>query len=93
MACQKRRKKSVSKDKLRENIDQCFAAARNGHGPVAVLHGSEVMGYLVSPEDYEVVCGAAIRKLLKERIKGPTVSQEEARTHIDRVLNRKAPKP
>jgi hypothetical protein len=80
--------KRVSEDKLRENIDRCFADARNGHGPVAVLQGSEVMGYLVSPEDYDAVCGATIRKLLRERIKGPTVSQERARAHIERVLHR-----
>jgi hypothetical protein len=84
--------KRVSKDKLRENIDKYIAAARNGHGPVAVFQGSEVMGYLVSPEDYGAVCGATIRKLLKERMKGPTVSQEEARAHIQRVLQRSSPK-
>ncbi len=45
-----------------------------------------------SPEDYEAVRGATVRKLLKERIKGPTVSQEEARAHILRVLQRASAK-
>jgi hypothetical protein len=84
--------KRVSKDKLRENIDKYLAAARNGHGPVAVLHGSEVLGYLVSPEDYEAVCGATIRRLLRVRMKGPTVSQKEARAHIEKVLHGRARK-
>ena len=79
--------KRVSKDKLRDNIDKCFAEARNGHGPVAVVHGSELMGYLVSPEDYDAVCGATIGKLLRQRMKGSTVSQASARAHIERVLH------
>jgi PHD/YefM family antitoxin component YafN of YafNO toxin-antitoxin module len=74
----------VSSEQLRSNLEKCFTAARKG--PVAVRDGSQIKAYLISPDDYEEVCSAAIRKLLKERMKGPTISQQEARDHIEKAL-------
>lgn len=79
-------KNLVSAREFRRNLDKYLTAAQDGEGPVAVLNGATVMGYLIGPEEYELVRGKAIRKLLKERMKGPTISHEQVRNDIQKIV-------
>ena len=78
----------VSARKLRKNLNKYLDAASAGQGPVAVSNGSKVMGYLIGPDEYEAVRGKAIRKLLKERMKGPTVTHEDVRKAMQKIVQR-----
>ena len=45
---------------------------------------------LISPADYESLFGMAVRDLLESRSSGPTVSHQQAKTRIRRVLAKPA---
>jgi prevent-host-death family protein len=83
---------SVSAEEFRREFDKYVAAAEGGTGPIAVTRNSQVLGFFIGAKEYETLVGAQVRKLLKERAKGPTVGHEEARTRIQKVLQRRARK-
>jgi len=76
----------VTTEQFRSDPDKYVAAAKEGNGPIAITEDSEVVGFLVSPEEYEAMFGAAVKSLLSSRTKGPTVSQQEARAHIAKTI-------
>jgi hypothetical protein len=78
----------VAAEDFRKNLDKYVTAAGKGNGPIAVLRDAEVVGFFLSPDDFKALHCKAIRKLLKERMQGPTVSQEEAQAYIAKVLRR-----
>jgi len=80
----------VSADVFRHDFDKYVESARAGNGPVAVMRGAEIVGVLISPADYESLFGVAVRDLLTSRSSGPTVSHQQAKTRIRRVLAKSA---
>jgi hypothetical protein len=56
---------------------------------VAITRDSKVIGVFLSPDEYDVLFGAAVRKLLKSREKGPTVSHDQVRKHAKQVIKRR----
>lgn len=76
----------VPADKFRKQLDKYVAAARNGNGPVAVTQNSEVVGFFISPKEYEAMFGVAVRDLLASRTRGPSVPQREARARVEKVI-------
>jgi hypothetical protein len=83
----------VSAEEFCKNFDKYAAAVQRGDGVVAVTQDSKVVGFFVSPEEYEVMYNEAIRKLLASRMKGPTISHEEARAHVLETIRRRSHKP
>lgn len=79
----------VTKDQLRNELDRYIDAAANGNGPVALTENSRVIGFLVSPEEYEALHGGAVTRLLKSRMSGETVSHESIRKKTAETLRRK----
>lgn len=77
---------------FRKHFSKYVAAARKGRSAVAVADGEEVVGFFVSKEEYEALYGAATRKLLRARMRGPTVSHEEARARLRATVHRAARK-
>ena len=82
----------ISTEEFRRGLDRYVAAARQGGGPVAVTQDSEVVGVFVSASEYEALHGAAVRALLRSRMKGPTVSLDEARARFRAAARRGAKK-
>ena len=80
----------VSADQFRKDMPKYVAAAREGSGPIAITDNAEVVGFFISAAEYEAMFGAAVKQLLTERAKGPTVSHEEARAKIREVARRGA---
>jgi prevent-host-death family protein len=78
----------VPAEEFRRHLDKYVAAAQRGSGPVAVTKDSEVVGFFVSPQEYEAVYGAVVRSLLTARADGPTVSHDEARARIRKITRR-----
>lgn len=78
----------VSTDDFRKDFDKYVTAAKQGSGPIALTQDAEVVGFFVSTDEYEALFGAAVKKLLAGREKGPTLSQEEARVHIQEIIRR-----
>jgi PHD/YefM family antitoxin component YafN of YafNO toxin-antitoxin module len=75
----------VSTEKFRKELDKYVAAARQGHGPIAITEDSEIVGFFVGAEEYEAMFGAAVRTLLAARATGKTVSHEEVRARIRKI--------
>lgn len=73
----------VSRDDLVRDLDRYVAAAAAGHGPVAVTQDSRVIGFLVSPKDYEALHGESVAALLKSRMSGETVPHEVVRSRTE----------
>ncbi len=80
----------VPAEEFRKHLERYVAAAHSGCGPVAVTQGSEVVGFFVSPEDYEAMSGAAVKKLLTARARGRTVTHEEALSRARAAASRKS---
>lgn len=78
----------VSSREFRKNLEQYIAAAKGGSGPVGVTEDSQVVGFFISRKEYEALYGAATQELLAARMKGPTVSHEEVREHIRKLVRR-----
>jgi PHD/YefM family antitoxin component YafN of YafNO toxin-antitoxin module len=73
------------------HLDKYVMAVRQGSGPIAITEDSVVVGFFISPEEYEAVFGGAIERLLKSRVKGSTVSHRDAKARIGRAAkSRKA---
>ena len=76
----------VSAEEFRKEWDKYVTAAQQGRGPIAITQGSEVVGFFIAADEYEALFGAAVNKLLSSRAQGPTVTHEEARARIRKVL-------
>ena len=68
----------VTAEDFHKDFDRIVRHAGKGNGPVAITRDSQVIGVFMSPEEYDALRGAEIRKLLKSRERGPTVSHEDA---------------
>ena len=79
----------VTEADFRAHLDRHLETLNSGGGPVVVTRDSRVVGVLLSPQEYEALCGTAIRDLLKSREIGPTVSHEDARAHLQGVIDRR----
>jgi prevent-host-death family protein len=79
----------VTADAFRRDFDRFVDAANKGGGPLAITRGSEVVGVFMSPDEYDLQFAAAVRKLLKSREKGPTVSHAEVRKRAERIIKRR----
>lgn len=82
--------RTVSLGEFRKKIDKYVTAARRGGGPVAVTDGDEVVGVFLAPADYDATARAAVRRLLRSRMSGPTVSHEEAVAAFRAAVRRRA---
>ena len=51
----------ITAEDFRRDLDKYIAVARAGNGPVALMQGSEVVGFLVSPDEYEAMFGIAVK--------------------------------
>jgi len=79
----------VSAEQFRKGLNKYLKAVNQGRGPIAVTPKSEVVGFLLGPQEYEALFGIAVRELLEARGNGATVSHEEARDHIRAMLRRR----
>jgi len=79
----------VTAENFQKDFPQFVDAANRGNGPVAVTRDSRVVGVFMSPDEYDALFGAAVRKLLKSREKGPTVSHEEVRRRSEQIIKRR----
>ena len=79
----------VTADAFQQNFSQFIDAAGKGKGPIAITRDSRVVGVFLSPEEYDAVFCAEVRKLLKSREKGPTVSHEEVRRRGEQIIKRR----
>lgn len=78
----------ITTEQFRQHLDQYIAAAQAGQGPIAVTRDAEVVGFFIGREEYEALHGAAIQDLLTARAEGPTVSHDEVRAQVARVVKR-----
>ncbi len=76
----------VDADSFRREPDRYLTAARAGNGPVAVLQNADVVGVLISPEDYERLFGVAVRELLATRMNAPTVGHDEVKADVRKLI-------
>ena len=83
----------VSTEKFRKHLDEYVTAAQGGRGPIAITQNSEIVGFFVGAEEYEAMVGAAVKKLLSARAKGPSMTHEQARAHLRDVARRSSRKP
>lgn len=79
----------VTADSFRRDFDHFVDAAGKGRGPVAITRDSQVVGIFMSPEEYDALFGATIKRLLKTREKGPVITQAEVRAQAEQVLKRR----
>src|SRR5437773_1968440 len=79
----------VTDDAFRRDFDRFVDEAGKGNGPVAITRDSRVVGIFMSPEEYDALFGAAVRKLLKAREKGPTVSHQHVRRQAEQAIKRR----
>jgi prevent-host-death family protein len=82
----------VSAEEFRREFEKYLRASRQGCGPIAVTRDAEVVGVFISAEEYEAMFGAAVKRLLTERMTGATVSQAEARAHVRAAIRKQARK-
>jgi len=83
----------VTAEQFRQHLDRYLTAAQQGNGPVAVTRDAEVIGFFIGKEEYEALHGAAVKELLTARATGPTVSHDEVRAHVAKVVKRASGKP
>jgi PHD/YefM family antitoxin component YafN of YafNO toxin-antitoxin module len=79
----------VPVETFRKEIGKFIAAARGGRGPVAITQDSAIVGFFVSPDDYNAMFGAAVKELLESRQHRPTLSHESARSRVMAAARRK----
>lgn len=82
-------KNLVSADEFRGNWDRFLRRAKQGRGPIAVTENEQVVGVFMGAADYEAMAGRQVKKLLQERMKGPTISHEEAMARLDETVTNK----
>jgi hypothetical protein len=82
--------KVIAARDFRERWSDIVAGAKAGGGPIGVTEGKELVGVFVSSKDYESMCGIALRRLLRERVRAdePTYSSSEALEFAKRRLKR-----
>jgi len=79
----------VTADEFTKHLEKYVEAARQGTGPIAVLRNDEVIGVFISPEEYEAMFGAAVRKLLSSRAsETATVPHERLRDSVRERIRR-----
>ena len=66
--------------------ERYMTAASAGNGPVAVMKDARVIGVLVDPDEYEQMFGVAVRELLSSRMTGPTLTQDEVKAGIQKLI-------
>jgi PHD/YefM family antitoxin component YafN of YafNO toxin-antitoxin module len=76
----------VSAAEFRKDFDRYNALARGGNGPIAVTDNSKVVGFYISAEEYDAMFGTAVRELLNERERGPTISHQDVKDHVAKKL-------
>jgi PHD/YefM family antitoxin component YafN of YafNO toxin-antitoxin module len=79
----------VTADAFQRDFQRFVEAAGKGSGPVAITRDSRVVGVFMSPAEYDALFGAAVRKLLKSREKGPTVSHDDVRKRSEQIIKRR----
>ena len=79
----------VPVETFRKEMGKFIAAARGGRGPVAITQDSAIVGFFISPDEYNAIFGTAVKKLLESRERGPTVSHETARSRVMAAARRK----
>ena len=83
----------VSVQKLSKHFPKYLAKLKNGSAAITILQGSEIVGFLVRPEEYAGLCGDYEYHLLKERMKeSDTIPAEEVRARAHRAIRRAARK-
>jgi len=78
----------VSVSRFRRELSRYVDAAKKGVGPVVVTDESEVVGYFLSPEDFESLCDQGIAELLASRENEPTISTDEVRKQVAKAIKR-----
>lgn len=79
----------VNADAFRDAFDHYVDAANRGNGPVAIIRDSQVVGVFMSPDEYDALFGAKIKKLLKSRETGSIVAHESVRKQAEQVIRRR----
>ena len=82
----------VTVTRFRRELDRYVLAAKKGVGPVVVTDDSEVVGYFLSPEDFESLCDNGIAELLASRENEPTISTDEVRKRVAKAIKRASKK-
>jgi hypothetical protein len=82
--------RTVSLGEFRDKIDKYVAAAKRGAGPLAVKDGDEIVGVFLAPADYDAATRASVRRFLRSRMSGPTVSHREAMSAFRAAARRAA---
>ena len=75
----------VSTEDFRKELDKYVAAARDGCGPIVLTKESEIVGFFLSADEYEVMFGATVSDLLSSRSKGPKVPHEKVKARIRKI--------
>ncbi len=79
----------VSADEFTKHLEKYVEVARQGTGPIAVTRDDQVLGFFISPEEYEAMFGVAVRKLLSSRLsETATVSHEQVRDSARESIRR-----
>jgi hypothetical protein len=78
--------KIVSAEEFLKHWGRYRAMARRGSGPIAVTEKDEVIGVFIGAEEYETMFGEAVKELLKRRMKGSIVTQEEVQAGVERIF-------
>jgi PHD/YefM family antitoxin component YafN of YafNO toxin-antitoxin module len=73
-------------------VKKYVARVKTNSAPIAVLDDGEPVGFFVGAEEFEKLQDKALRTFLKSRMKGATISHEEAFERIERKLRRRAGK-
>ena len=76
----------VDSESFRREPERYMTAASAGNGPVAVMKDARVIGVLVDPDEYEQMFGVAVRELLSSRMAGPTLTQDEVKAGIQKLI-------
>jgi len=79
----------VSADEFRGHCGRYLQRAKKGLGPIAVSENDQVIGVFIGAADFEAMAGRAMKELLESRLKGPTISHDEAMSRIEAAIKRK----
>lgn len=82
----------VSAKEFHDDWPKYVAQTQAGQGPIGVAKGDEIVGVFLSVEDYEAAFGAAVKRLLRRRIRsgGPTFSSENVLDRVKAHLRKKS---
>ncbi|HEV3081908.1 MAG TPA: type II toxin-antitoxin system Phd/YefM family antitoxin [Gemmataceae bacterium] len=70
----------VSAEQFRKGLNKYLKAVNQGRGPIAVTRKSEVVGFLLGPQEYEALFGIAVRELSEARGNGPRLAMRKHAT-------------